>query len=136
MPYLLDTCIVSAFFRKEDYLIKKLKKLTPEDIKISTITVMEIEYGLQLNPALQSRLQPLWTSFRDQIEVLLFSEADAVHAAQIRSTLKKEGRPIGPYDILLAGAARNRGLIFVTGNVGEFTRVDGLIVQNWTTTNH
>lgn len=127
---------MSAFFRKEDYLIKKLKTLAPEDIKISTITVMEIDYGLQLNPALQSRLQPLWASFRDQVEVLLFSEADAVHAAHIRSTLKKEGRPIGPYDILLAGTARNRGLIFVTGNVNEFTRVEGLTVQNWTTANH
>jgi len=136
MSYLLDTCIVSAFFRKEDYLIEKLKVLTPEDIKISTITVMEIEYGLQLNPVLHPRIQPLWMSFKDQIEVLLFSEADAAHAAQIRSTLKKEGRPIGPYDILLAGTARNRNLIFVTGNVGEFTRVEGLVVQNWTKEKH
>ncbi|OJW54048.1 MAG: hypothetical protein BGO67_08265 [Alphaproteobacteria bacterium 41-28] len=131
MPYLLDTCVVSAFFRKENNLIERLQTLTPEDIKISTITVMEIEYGLHLNPALRPRIQPLWLSFKDQVEILHFSENDALDAAQIRSVLKKEGRPIGPYDILLAGMSRSRNLIFVSDNISEFKRVDGLVIENW-----
>lgn len=132
MAYLLDTCIVSAFFRKHEYVIEKLKSLAPDDIKISSITVMEIEYGLELNPALRPRLDPLWQSFQNQVETLSFSKSDGVHAAHIRSALKKEGRPIGPYDILLAGTARNYNLIFVTDNISEFIRVEGLLVQNWT----
>jgi tRNA(fMet)-specific endonuclease VapC len=64
----------------------------------------------------------------------LFSEADAMCAAQIRSVLKKEGRPIGPYDILLAGIAKNRNFTFVTDNISEFTRVEGLNIENWTKT--
>ena len=131
MSYLLDTCVVSAFFRKESYLIDKLKDLAPEDVKISTITVMEIEYGLKLNPSILPRIQPLWSSFKDQVEILLFSETDAVCAAQIRSILKKEGKPIGPYDILLAGMSKNRSLVFVTDNTSEFSRVDGLFIENW-----
>lgn len=131
MAYLLDTCIVSAFFRKEGALIEKLKALSPEDIKISTITVMEIEYGLQLNPALQSRIQLPWASLKDQVEILQFSENDVLCSAQIRSVLKKEGRPIGPYEILLAGIAQSRGFVFVTDNISEFTGVEGLVVENW-----
>ena len=131
MAYLLDTCIVSAFFRKEEYLIDRLKTLTPEEIKISTITVMEIEYGLELNAAIRPRIQPLWSSFKEQVEILQFSETDAIYAAQIRSLLKKEGRPIGPYDILLAGMSKNRSLVFVTDNMSEFRRVEGLHIENW-----
>lgn len=131
MPYLLDTCIVSAFFRKEVNLINKLKELTPEDVKISTITVMEIEYGLQLNPSILHRIQPIWLLFKNQLEILQFSEADAICTAQVRSILKKEGRPIGPYDILLAGMSKNRNLIFVTDNISEFSRIDGLLIENW-----
>ena len=131
MSYLLDTCVVSAFFRKETNIIDKLKALTPEVIKISTITVMEIEYGLHLNPALRPRIQPLWLSFKEQVEVLQFSEMDAIDSAQVRSVLKKEGKPIGPYDTLLAGMSRNRGLVFVTSNISEFARVEGLLIENW-----
>jgi tRNA(fMet)-specific endonuclease VapC len=135
MAYLLDTCIISAFFRKEPQLIERLESITPDDLKISTITVMEIEYGLHLNPSIRSRIQPLWLSFKEQVEVLPFSEGDAVHAAQIRSILKKEGRLIGPYDILLAGTSKNHNLVFVTDNLSEFKRVEGLQVENWIKTN-
>ena len=99
--------------------------------KISTITVMEIEYGLHLKPAIRSKIQPHWYTFKDQVEIIPFTENDAIHAAQIRSVLKKEGRPIGAYDVLLAGTSKNHGLIFVTDNVSEFKRVEGLIVENW-----
>lgn len=131
MPYLLDTCIVSAFFRKNPSVIQKLHELSPEDIKISTITVMEIEYGLQLNSTLKPKLQPIWLAFKDQVEILQFSEGDAFHSAHIRSVLKKKGQPIGPYDILLAGMSRNRNQVFVTDNVSEFRRVEDLLIENW-----
>jgi tRNA(fMet)-specific endonuclease VapC len=131
MSYLLNTCIVSAFFRKSASLIEKLEKLTPDDIKISTITLMEIEYGLQLNPPLRSKIQPIWHSLKSQVEIIPFSQDDAIHAAHIRSVLKKEGRLIGPYDILLAGTSKNHKLIFVTDNVAEFKRIEDLRVENW-----
>lgn len=131
MSYLLDTCIVSAFFRKEASVVEKIETLCPEDIKVSTITVMEIEYGLQLNPPLRAKIQPLWHLFKDQIEIIPFSENDAIHAAYVRSILKQEGRPIGPYDILLAGISKNHRLTFVTDNISEFKRVEGLLIENW-----
>lgn len=56
---------------------------------------------------------------------------DARQAAEIRATLASEGRPIGPYDLLIAGQARAKELTVVTRNLGEFARVPGLRVENW-----
>ncbi|MEK9845690.1 PIN domain-containing protein, partial [Thalassospira sp.] len=49
----------------------------------------------------------------------------------IRSTLEREGKVIGPYDMMIAGHARSHGLILVTNNTREFERVDGLRLENW-----
>jgi tRNA(fMet)-specific endonuclease VapC len=38
---------------------------------------------------------------------------------------------IGGYDVLIAGHARSRGLIVVTGNPGQFRRVEGLRSEAW-----
>jgi tRNA(fMet)-specific endonuclease VapC len=55
-----------------------------------------------------------------------FEPEDAEEAGDIRAELEREGRPIGPYDILIAAQARRRGALLVTANTGEFTRVPGL----------
>jgi predicted nucleic acid-binding protein len=52
--------------------------------------------------------------------------AAAHHAADIRAILQRQGRTIGAYDILIAGHARSRALIVVTGDRGEFDRMAGL----------
>ncbi len=66
-----------------------------------------------------------------QIEILEFDTEDARQAGEIRAALAAAGRPIGPYDVLIAGQARARDLVLVTHNVGEFSRVDGLRLENW-----
>jgi tRNA(fMet)-specific endonuclease VapC len=45
--------------------------------------------------------------------------------------LGREGRSIGPYDLQIAAIARTAGLCVVTRNVSEFSRVPGLLVENW-----
>ena len=131
MSYLLDTCIVSYFFRKEEGVLKKFESLDPGDLKISSITCMEIEYGLALNPAIKKRIGQTWESFIEQIEILEFDIHDARQTADLRKHLKEAGTPIGAYDLLLAGTALNRELIFVTDNIKEFSRVPKLNVENW-----
>ena len=133
MKYLLDTCIISGFVNGDSGILSRLKKARPDHLSISTLTIMEIEYGLQLNHARAARLAPAIRSLLELIEILPFSEADAKASAAIRASLKKKGNPIGPYDVLLAGCAMSRGLIMVTANVKEFARVDGLLVENWST---
>lgn len=63
---------------------------------------------------------------------MLDYDADAAgHAADIRANLERRGLPIGPYDLLIAGYARSRGLVVITGNLGEFLRVEGLRAEDW-----
>lgn len=69
--------------------------------------------------------------FAARLSVLPFDSAAAAHTANIRATLEQRGAPIGSYDVMIAGHARSRGLIVVTGNLREFDRVDGLRSEDW-----
>jgi tRNA(fMet)-specific endonuclease VapC len=65
------------------------------------------------------------------IALLAFAEDDAREAADIRAHLKRQGTPIGPYDVLIGAQARRSGATLVTANTNEFERVPGLVVVNW-----
>lgn len=69
--------------------------------------------------------------FAARLEILSFDAVAADHAADIRADQERNGRVIGGYDLLIAGHARSRGLVVVTGNPSEFTRVDGLRCEGW-----
>jgi tRNA(fMet)-specific endonuclease VapC len=69
--------------------------------------------------------------FAARLEVLPFDEGAAAHAGEIRAALERRGTSIEGYDVLIAGHARSRGLVLVTGNLGEFSRVDGLRSEDW-----
>ena len=72
--------------------------------------------------------------FAARLDVLPFDAEAAAHAADIRADLERRGCPIGGYDVLIAGQARSRGLIVVTGNLREFRRVEGLRCEDWLAT--
>jgi tRNA(fMet)-specific endonuclease VapC len=63
-----------------------------------------------------------WASFDDE---------DAREAGRVRAELELAGKPIGAYDVLIAGQARRRAATLVTSNVTEFTRVVGLKLEDW-----
>ncbi len=131
MRYLLDTCTVSYFFRKDESVILRMKELSPSNLAISTITVHEIEYGLALEPLREAKLRPLWQAFLDQINVITFDIQTARIAADIRAYLKKQGNLIGAYDILIAATAISNQLVCVTSNKGEFNRIPQLMIEDW-----
>ena len=131
MTWLLDTCTVSDFVKGQAGVLARLKTTPPQSISISAVTRMEIEYGLQLHPARTEKLAPVINAFLASIAVLPVENADAKAAGTIRAVLQKRGRPIGAYDIMIAGTALARGLTVVTSNVGEFERIEGLRVENW-----
>ncbi|BAC88785.1 type II toxin-antitoxin system VapC family toxin [Gloeobacter violaceus] len=129
--YLLDTCTVSDFAKAQPGVIARIKSTAPTLVSISSITVMEIECGLQFNPKRAEKVAPVLAAFVDSVQILPLSLEDARAAGAIRAGLTKQGRPIGAYDVLLAGCAVCRGLIFVTSNTTEFERVGGLRLENW-----
>lgn len=131
MKYLLDTNVISDYVKGHPNVQTRLKQTPPYLVAISSITRMEIEFGLQLNPTRAHKIAPVLEPLLASIAVLDFSEEDGVVAANLRANLRKLGTPIGPYDVLLAGSALRRGLIFVTANTDEFIRVTGLTLENW-----
>jgi tRNA(fMet)-specific endonuclease VapC len=131
MRYLLDTCVISDFIKGEAGTKVRLKQTPPADIAISAITVMELRYGLVLNPQRAQKVEPAISSFLSSVTILPFSIADAEQAAQIRAVLKSQGQPIGAYDVLIAATALQHNLLMITANQREFDRVPGLQTENW-----
>ncbi|MEN9848927.1 MAG: hypothetical protein RL368_1667 [Pseudomonadota bacterium] len=135
MNYLLDTCTISQFVRGNRGVLEKLKSTPPQQIRVSTITLMELEYGLNINPERAVKIRPILQVFLNAVEILPYFPEDAQATAHIRAILKTKGTPIGPYDLMLAGCAKQRNLIFVTDNTKEFQKIDGLVIENWVTRN-
>jgi tRNA(fMet)-specific endonuclease VapC len=97
---------------------------------ISTVSLAELLYGAEKSgrPA-EGRTKV--EGFAARLEVLSFDAAAAAHYADIRADLERRGQVIGPYDMMIAGHARSRGLIVVTGNLREFERVAALRAEDW-----
>lgn len=129
MKYLLDANAVIALLNDTRSLTaQRARRHKPTDVGISAIVVHELYYG-----AFKSQRTARNVALVDtlQFEVLEFGHQDARQAGEVRALLAARGTPIGPYDVLIAGQARARGLILVTHNTAEFSRVPALRIEDW-----
>ena len=131
MLYLLDTCVISDFVKGEIGTKFRLKQTPPGDIAVSSITVMELYYGLILNPQRSEKVEPIITSVLSSVTILSFGPEEAEQTANIRAQLKSQGQPIGAYDVLIAATALQHNLTVITANQREFERISGLKIENW-----
>ena len=129
--YLLDTCVVSDYVKGEPGTRAHLAKISPLYVALSSVTVMEIYYGLYKNPDRARKIEKVLMDFIDAVDVIPFAAKEAKHAAMVRSWLEEQGKPIGPYDIQIAGAAIANDCILVTSNTREFKRLPELTLENW-----
>ena len=132
LKYMLDTNIVIYTIKNRPEHIRKLFNLRSEQLCISTVTLGELVFGAEHSQQVERNLADIEAMIA-RLEVLPFDNKAAYHFGQIRSELYRLGKPIGPYDMMIAGHARRSGLILVTNNVKEFSRVPGLILENWIT---
>lgn len=131
MTYMLDTNIcIYVMKNKPERALKRFEKEINRGICISSITLAELEYGMKhsSNPAKNERAL---LKFLLPLCILPFESSAASAYGEIRAYLQKQGAPIGPLDMLIAGHARSKGLILVTNNVREFARVPELKWENW-----
>ena len=101
-------------------------------VALPAIALFEMRYGFAKSNRRAENERLLERFLGLGVNILPFDAEDAIHAGDIRADLESKGTPIGPYDCLIAAQARRRGATLVTANVGEFERVPGLIVVNWT----
>jgi tRNA(fMet)-specific endonuclease VapC len=130
LRYLLDTNLCIRVLRDRPQSVRKRFNAEAEGLSISTIVLTELLHGAAKS-ARPVENRTAVERFAARLEVLAFDADAAAHAGDIKATLERQGRSIGGYDVLIAGHARSRGLIVVTGNLGEFERVDGLRCEDW-----
>ncbi len=131
MRYLLDTNAVSVWARQTSpRLLNRLLATPPADLCISVLVEHELRFGFALTPG--TRAEELTMRLLEVLPSIPFGSAEAQRAAYLRSRLSRLGKPIGPYDLLIAATALENQLTLVTQNLREFRRVEGLVVEDWT----
>jgi tRNA(fMet)-specific endonuclease VapC len=88
-------------------------------------------YGVARSLQPDANRHRLEAFFGGPISLLAFDDEDAQSAGAIRAALEASGKPIGAYDLLIAGQALQRKFTLVTANVTEFARAKGLAWQDW-----
>jgi tRNA(fMet)-specific endonuclease VapC len=131
MKYLLDTNICIYIIKKKPAsVIKRFEKLKSGSVAISTITLSELYYGVAKSSKPDENMIAL-QEFISPLEVLDFTNVDALVYGKIRDSLEKKGSPIGAMDLLIASIAKGRDLTLVTNNTKEFSRISDLKIDNW-----
>ena len=100
-------------------------------LALSTIALFELRYGAANSDRIEQNMRALDALIREGFEVVAFDAADAAEAGAIRADLRRAGKPIGPFDTLIAAQARRRDATLITHNATEFARVPGLRVEDW-----
>ncbi|RDJ03043.1 type II toxin-antitoxin system tRNA(fMet)-specific endonuclease VapC [Rhizobium grahamii] len=131
LKYMLDTNMCIFTIKNRPQQVRDAFNRHHGQLCISSVSVMELIYGAEKS-AMPERNLAVVEGFAARLEVLPYDEIAAAHTGQLRAELARQGTPIGPYDQLIAGHARSRGLVIVTNNRREFDRVDGLRIEDWT----
>ncbi|MGD9477111.1 type II toxin-antitoxin system VapC family toxin [Shinella sp. G-2] len=127
---MLDTNVISDMVRNPDGLAaRRVSSLDDDALCTSAIVASELRYGLRKSGAvaLARRVEAVL----GEMEILSYDAPVSFAYAQARSTLEKKGQPIGATDLFIAAHALSLDLTLVTANMREFSRVEGLKVENW-----
>lgn len=130
LKYLLNTNIVIYTLKNRPEKIREAFNCHADQLCVSTVTLGELIFGAEKSQQPERNLAEV-EGFAARLQVLPFDSDAAIHFGQIRAELARSGRPIGPYDLMIAGHARSRGLVLVSNNVRELQRVPGLRLENW-----
>lgn len=130
--YLLDTNICIFIIKNRPPQVReRFAALRPGELAISSGTEAELLHRAYKSQQVSENLAAILT-FASQMVVLPFGSRAADAYGQLRAELEKRGTPIGPMDYQIAATALVHGIPLVTNNVGEFSRVPGLRVEDWT----
>lgn len=131
MKFYLDTNICIYFLKGEHENIRiRLLEKHPDEIKICSIVKAELLLGAEKSVRKEENGKKV-NEFLFPFEIAAFGEKESVSYAKIRAKLEKEGRIIGPNDLLIAATVLANDGILITNNVAEFERVKGLALENW-----
>ncbi len=130
MTHLLDTDACIRVLRQRPGFVERLSLMAPSDCAVSMVTVYELYCGVEKSRDSERERKKV-ERFVSAIIELPLDRVAAETAARIRADLERQGQPIGPYDLLIAGQALASDLTLGTNNTREFQRVAGLKIESW-----
>ena len=130
LKYLLDTNIVIYVIKRRPIEVLSTFNTNVNRMAISVVTLAELLHGAEKSSQPTSNLAVV-EDFCSRLEVLPYTAKAAQHYGSIRTYLERIGQPIGVNDLHIAAHARSEGLVLVTNNEKEFSRVPALQVENW-----
>ncbi|HLX85096.1 MAG TPA: type II toxin-antitoxin system VapC family toxin [Terriglobales bacterium] len=134
MTYLLDTnaCIALINDRTPSVRTRLRKALDADhEVMVSSVVAFELWYGVAKSGRPEANARLVEAFFAGPVRLLGFESEDAKVAGRIRAALEAVGKPIGAYDLLIAGQAVRHGLTLITANGREFARVKRLDWEDW-----
>ena len=136
MTYLLDTNACIALINGRPAPVRARFAATSargQVLATSSIVLYELWYGVAKSEQRAANADRVRAFLSGPMEVVDFGPEDARHAGEIRAITETAGRPLGAYDLLIAGQAVRLGALLVTANQREFARVPRLRWEDWTT---
>ena len=128
---MLDTDIcIYIIKRKPPSVLKRLESFQPGQLAMSAITFAELMNGAKKSQHVETNIAKL-NALGEVLDIRPFDKKAAVSYGDVRSTLEKKGETIGGNDLLIAAHALSLGWTLVTNNEREFSRVEGLKIDNW-----
>lgn len=131
VPALVDTDILSLFFRDNNNVVSHFKKYLTQykKVNLNIITYYEILSGLKHKDALKQL--GLFLEFADHNTILPLTKKSVIISSDLYANSRKTGNPIDDIDILIAGVAISNKLVLVTNNEDHFKNIAGLEILNW-----
>lgn len=130
LKYMLDTNTVIYVIKRRPLTVLETFNRHAGQLCISAVTLAELYHGVE-NSQQVARNLGVVEDFVSRLDVLDYGPQAAAHYGDIRAALEKAGNVIGVNDLHIAGHARSAGMILVTNNEREFSRVPGLRIENW-----
>jgi len=130
MTYLLDSNICIELMNERDsHAARKLASVSPREIRLCAVVKAELYHGAYKSG--REKNLNLVRAFSTSFESLPFDDLSAETYGRLRTALEKQGKLIGPNDLLIASIALAHGVILVTHNTEEFKRVPDLTLEDW-----
>lgn len=131
MTWLLDTSVcIPLINRTDEGAAERLLRLPPGAVRLCSVVKAELQFGAHNSHRVAENLQRV-EIFCRAFESLPFDDAAAERYGVVRAQLRREGRPIGANDLMIASIALSGGFTLATRNTEEFARVPGLDVERW-----
>ena len=127
---LLDSNTIVYYIKGLEPVVRRFQLTSRHDLRIPSLVAYELEYGALKTGS--ARRRTATSNLLSAVPQVPFDEAAASEAVRIRLDLERRGLMIGPLDLLIAGSAVSRSAVLVTNNTADFSRIQGLRLQDWT----